>query len=679
MTNRFDLDHFLGLPRLSGLRLSPDGARLVVAVSRPNAEKKKFASSLWEMDPAGTRPAHRLTRSGPGESSAEFIPDGSIVFTSSRPDPDMTPEEAKEREENPALWLLPAGGGEARVIAAPPGGIDGLRAARAASVVGFGVGFHRGATDLKEDAAKEKARKDAGVQAQLFEDFPIRLWDHYLGPRDRHLFTGVLPADPEGKIAEPADLDPDARGAYRDLAFDLLPDGSAVVTGRHRQDEITHPCVDLVLIDRETRAQRVLAAGDAWHDGVRVSPDGRWAVAVRSRNGDPDNAADARVWLVEIATGEGRPLTDGLDAVWPHELAWAPDSSAVFVAADRLGNVAVHRVELEGGAVTLLAAAGAFSELNPSPDGSAVYALWATMTAPPRPVRLGAHDADQTPELLPFPGLSDEDIATPSVAERLTAHAADGVEVQSWLLRPREASAQKPAPLVVFIHGGPVGTWNSWSWRWNPNLLVDRGYAVLLPDPAISTGYGQDFVQRGWGRWGEAPFTDLMSAVDAALAERPDLDATRTAAMGGSFGGYMANWVAGNTDRFRAIVTHASLWELRGFHGTTDHGPSWELEFGDPYQDPGRYEAASPHQFVGRLKTPMLVIHGEQDHRVPISEALKLWTDLSRHGADAKFLYFPDENHWILKPQNARIWYETVFAFLGQHVLDAEWERPALL
>ena len=149
---------------------------------------------------------------------------------------------------------------------------------------------------------------------------------------------------------------------------------------------------------------------------------------------------------------------------------------------------------------------------------------------------------------------------------------------------PRDADAEHPAPLVVWVHGGPLSSWNTWSWRWNPHLLAARGYAVLLPDPGLSTGYGQAQIGRGWGRWGEEPYTDVIAATDAAL-KRPDLDASRTALMGGSFGGYMANWVAGSTDRFNAIVTHASLWELRGFHGTTDFGSQWEREFGDPYAD----------------------------------------------------------------------------------------------
>jgi dipeptidyl aminopeptidase/acylaminoacyl peptidase len=240
-------------------------------------------------------------------------------------------------------------------------------------------------------------------------------------------------------------------------------------------------------------------------------------------------------------------------------------------------------------------------------------------------------------------------------------------------------SAAHPAPLAVFVHGGPLGSWtDGWHWRWNPQLLAARGYAVVMPDPAISLGYGQAFVQRGWGEWGATPYTDMLAAVDAATA-RPDVDPSRTALMGGSFGGYMANWVAGHTDRFKAIVTHASLWELRGFHGTTDNGAWWELEMGDPYVDARRYEEHSPSAHVASIRTPMLVIHGELDARVPISEALRLWTDLQRHGVAARFLYFPDENHWVLKPQNARVWYATVLSFLDEQLRGVPFERPALV
>jgi dipeptidyl aminopeptidase/acylaminoacyl peptidase len=208
--------------------------------------------------------------------------------------------------------------------------------------------------------------------------------------------------------------------------------------------------------------------------------------------------------------------------------------------------------------------------------------------------------------------------------------------------------------------------------------MTARGYAVLLPDPALSTGYGYEFLQRGWGTWGGRPFTDLMTVTDAAL-ERSDIDASRIGAMGGSFGGYMANWVATQTDRFLGIVTHASLWHLDAFAGSTDEPSFWHREFGDPLQKQQRYLENSPHLRVESIRTPMLVIHGDKDYRVPIGEGLRLWNDLGRFAVPAKFLYFPDENHWILTPGHIKVWYETVWAFLAEHVLGEPWRRPDLL
>jgi dipeptidyl aminopeptidase/acylaminoacyl peptidase len=212
--------------------------------------------------------------------------------------------------------------------------------------------------------------------------------------------------------------------------------------------------------------------------------------------------------------------------------------------------------------------------------------------------------------------------------------------------------------------------------------MAARGYAVLLPDPALSTGYGQEFIQRGWGAWGGAPYEDLMAAVDAACAD-PRIDADRTAAMGGSFGGYMANWVAGHTDRFRAVVTHASLWALDQFGPTTDGAYYWAREM-----TPAMAQANSPHRFVEEINTPMLVIHGDRDYRVPIGEALRLWYELltlSRLPAaddgtsPHRFLHFPAENHWVLSPQHAKIWYQAVTAFLAEHVLGESLEFPETL
>jgi dipeptidyl aminopeptidase/acylaminoacyl peptidase len=214
-------------------------------------------------------------------------------------------------------------------------------------------------------------------------------------------------------------------------------------------------------------------------------------------------------------------------------------------------------------------------------------------------------------------------------------------------------------------------------WRWNWWLMAARGYAVLLPDPALSVGYGQDFIRRAHGCWAEPAYDDLMRITDAAVA-RDDVDADRTGVMGGSYGGYMANWIAGHTDRFKALVTHASAWQTDDLL-TSDEAHYFIREFGDPAERPERWAANDPARHVASIRTPMLVIHGDRDYRVPIGNALRLWWDLVRHDVEAKFLYYPDENHWILTPGNATVWYETVFAFLAQHVLGEEWKRPDLV
>jgi dipeptidyl aminopeptidase/acylaminoacyl peptidase len=680
-----DLKDFVAIPRPMGLRLSPDGSWLAAPVQTLSADGKKYLTSIWRIDPQGG-PARRLTRSAEGEASPRFLPDGSLIFTSRRPDPGADqPRPGAAPGGTAALWLLPPGGGEARIVATLPGGVAAAEVAgHIGAIVVSSPVLPAAGQDTDEQLRKE--RTDAGVTAILHESAPVRFWDHDLGPDQLRLFAldpervaEAGPAQPEGTGLR--DLTPEPGRALDEQHFEVSPDGASVITGWGHWDPAGQSYTELVTIDVTTGKRRVLLSVPEYNfEGPRVSPDGRLIVCQREKQLTAAEPMDLTLVVLENdgpgAAGEsGRDLLPGLDR-WPVEPAWSPDSRAVYFAADDNGRRPVFRVDVATGEVTRVTRDhGAYSDLNPAPDGRYLYALRAAVDSPPTPVRIDLDAPEGAPVALPCPGTP---LTLPGRLEEVEATADDGHRIRSWLVLPEAASADQRAPLLLWVHGGPMNSWNSWAWRWNPWLMAARGYAVLLPDPALSTGYGQAFIARGHRDWGTRPCADIMAATDAALA-RPDIDADRVAMMGGSYGGYMANWMAGHTDRFKAIVSHAGLWALDQMFGTTDHPMFWRPQFGDPLTEPQMYEANSPNRHIAQVRTPMLVIHGDKDYRVPVGEALRLWWDLSRYGVQAKFLYFPDENHWILTPGNARIWYETVFAFLAQHVLGEPWERPRLL
>ncbi|HEX3592825.1 MAG TPA: prolyl oligopeptidase family serine peptidase [Pseudonocardiaceae bacterium] len=544
--------------------------------------------------------------------------------------------------------------------------------ARDAGTVVFGSSVLPSAGTTDDDQALRKQRKDSHIAAILHEEYPVRFWDHDIGPARTRLFVGT--GDEELDLR---DLTGHAGRALHDEAsWDITPDGSTIVAAWTVGEPAGSQRDTVVAIDVATGERRVLAEDpDHEYDQPKVSPDGT-QVAIRvHRRSTPHDPGDAWLAIVPLAGGEIRALTAEWDR-WSNTGRWTPDGSALIVSADDHGHSPLWRVDTTTGEPTRLTSDhGAYSQIEVSPDGRWVYALRSAVDSPPAPVRVAVDGATPVQPLLgPV-----EPLQVPGTLTEVTATAGDGTPLRAWLVLPEGASAENPAPMLLWIHGGPLGSWNSWTWRWNWWLPAARGYAVLLPDPALSTGYGVEFVRRGWGRWGEAPFTDLMTVTDAAVG-RDDIDAERTAAMGGSFGGYMANWVAGHTDRFSAIVTHASLWALDQFGATTDASFFWAREMTAEMT-----ERNSPHLSADAISTPMLVIHGDKDYRVPIGEGLRLWWDLLSRSKEPdgsgphKFLYFPDENHWILTPNHAKVWYQTVFAFLAHHVLGEPWQRPELL
>ncbi|ULE31886.1 S9 family peptidase [Mycobacterium sp. IDR2000157661] len=653
-----DLDHYMALPRVSGLAVSADGDRLVTTVAELNDKRTEYVSAVWEVDPAGVRPARRLTHGAKGESAPAFAADGDLLFVAVRPTADDDKPPA-------ALWRLPAAGGEAVRTLSLPGGVDSVRPAREVDIAVVRSSLLPSARDLDDDRRLRDLRKDNKISAILHSGYPIRHWDSDLGPAEPHLLRlGAADGQVDDLTAAPG-------GALRECEFDVSADGRFVVTTWQRPAPGASRHSVLVRIDIDTGERSVIvedAEADAWSPAI--APDGSAVAYIDESFSTPQQAPRMSLRCLRF-DGSSVALASEWQR-WPASVTWSRDGSAVIVTADQDGRRPVFRVDIADGAVTQLTFDDyCYTDVVTAPDG-VVFALRSSYAAPPHPVRIEPDGTVTELPCVPMPQL-------PGTLTEVEASAEDGTRIRSWLVLP---PGEAEAPLLLWIHGGPLSSWNCWSWRWNPWLLAARGYAVLLPDPGLSTGYGQDFIQRGWGAWGGAPFEDLMAATDAACAH-PRVDAGRIAAMGGSFGGYMANWVAGHTDRFDAIVTHASLWALDQFGATTDSSYYWLREMTREMA-----QENSPHLHVHRIATPMLVIHGDKDFRVPIGEALRLWYELLTHSAlpadeegvsPHRFLYFPSENHWVLTPQHAKIWYQVVTAFLARHVLGEDVEVPETL
>ncbi|MEO8888398.1 MAG: prolyl oligopeptidase family serine peptidase [Jatrophihabitantaceae bacterium] len=654
-----DLAAFTALPRLTGLALGPDGSRLVASLQQPDAKGARYASSLWQIPLADGEPA-RLTRSDKGESSPVFGADGSLLFVSARPDADA--------DDEPALWALPPSG-EPRVLARAAGGVGGAVVAAGSGTVVVAGSRLAGTAEDGDDAERRTTRKDRKITAILHTGLPIRYWDHELGDESPRL----LVAEVDGSLR---DITPDAGAALNEATYSISADGSKVLTSwrvrrRHGRTDLTTVLVDVATAKRTTPADE-----DGYSfNGPQLAPDGtRFAVA-REHAGTFERSFDVRLQLRAI---DGSAWTDvDLGDLYPSEWTWSRDGRTLFVTGDLHGRGAVLAVDADTAAVSRLASDAVYSALCPAPDGDSLYALRSSIDSANTPVRLATGLVDQSPQLLPTPA------PTPPLPGTLVEIAAtEGADVHSWLCLPPEPD--QPAPLMLWIHGGPFASYNSWSWRWSPWVAVARGYAVLMCDPALSTGYGMGLIDRAWPHRAGVVWSELESVLDAVL-ERPELDANRTACLGGSFGGYMTNWIAGHTDRFDAIVTHAGLWALDQQHKTTDAAEWKTAIFGTPAEHPDWYAENSPNNFIDDIVTPMLVVHGNRDYRVPVSEALRLWWDLVSHYQNEpstlphRFLQFTGENHWVLSPANAQIWYEKVLGFCDQQVRGRPARPSALL
>ncbi|WP_169253539.1 alpha/beta fold hydrolase [Brevibacterium sp. 'Marine'] len=670
MTTHDAVTRLLDARRLQGLLTNQSG-RVIAQYSFLNSEGNSSLSHLADI--SGERP-RRITRGDQSVGPAALSENGTIVFASKRKG-----EDGKDAE-SPSLWALPDNG-EARKLADHAGGFSRIEVKGETIVVEFPV--HTWAADENDHQEFSSERSDAKVSGILHTGFPIRRWDHDLGPGRQTLAVATLneaAADfPEAsdELSAPAGLDfrylslPSGRlvdWAVDDEARFVLVQLEKPIPGQLEASEIWR--VDL---DGEPELHRLTKpAADHSFDIEAISPDGTKALVTRVQAWTPQTNLAAELKVLDLETAE-------LKSVWPDadfwfSPIWADDSTIVATADDHgRGSIFIGGVNdaqprrLVGGTDQKYS----FSGLALRED--TVVATASAIDVAPLPISVDLATGVISELANPATVLDEEGTLT-----EVEVRAEDGTPIRAWLVLPE---GEGPHPLVVFAHGGPWGSWNAWTYRWNPGPFAAAGYAVLLPDPAISTGYGQAMIDRGQQQLGGTPFTDIMALTEAA-GERTDIDAERIGLAGGSYGGYMANWVAGHTgSAFKCIVTHASLWNTTSMGRTTDNS-SWDQAM---REQSAQY---SPHLFADDIEVPMLVIHGDKDYRVPIGQGQELWLDLltrAKTPLDAdgdtqhRFLYFPDEGHWILGRGNAEVWYRTVLAFLDSHVLGIDANRVRTL
>jgi len=554
---------------------------------------------------------------------------------------------------------------------------------------------------------KLSGARDSKVKAQIFDRLLYRHWNAYKEGRRTHIFVNpilfdTLPPTKAFSFEEagwrdltPGDYDspPFSLGGQDNYAFS--PDGQEICyTSNHDKVEAASTNNDLWIVPVNVAAaasaarpvaKNITADNPASDSTPLYSPDGKY-IAYRAQQRPGYESDRFRLMLYDRKTGEKKNLTESFDG-WVGTFIWAPDSKHIFLAAEDAGESPIWWVDKDGNSAERNRVWKMVEWFNDdlaiTRDGKSLLFTRMSVSRPNEIHRVEVseqslnhgtvgdvrNDHDYSQALTHVNDVTFSEVAmAPLDPVRFWFNGAKGDKVQGFLVKPPNFDATKKYPVKFLLHGGPEGAWgDDWSYRWNPELFAANGYVVIMINFHGSTGYGQKFVDAINGDWGGAPFEDLMKGLDYAEKTYPFIDKDRECALGASYGGYMANWMLGHTDRFKCIVSHDGMFNTDSAWGTTEElwFNQWEFK-GTPYSNPEMYEKWSPRNSAKNFKTPTLVVHGQLDYRLDVSEGFQLFTTLQTMGVPSKMLYFPDEGHWVLKPQNSQLWWKTVNDWVDQ-------------
>lgn len=659
-------EDMIKMHRVSEPRISSDGKWVAYTVATPDIGANRSASNVWLVPTAGGE-AVQLTQSG-HDSSPVWSPDGKMIaFLSSR-------------SGDSQVYLLRLDGGEAQPLTKLSTGAnlvkwspDGKTIAFTSSVYPDCVSGSAAALNNDDDCNKkrnEEKEKDK-VKAHVAEALLYRHWNHWNDGKRAHLF--VTAADGSGPARDLTaganyDVPPDERGDAGD--FNFSPDSKELCfTAVTDKIEAISTNADLFVVPVAGGEPKRITSQPGFDGNPVYSPDGK-SIAYHAQLTAGYESDKWRVMLYNRQSGKNTDLSESFDRS-AINLAWSPDSKTIYFEAEDQTLLPIYAMAPQAGVAPKKIVSEGFNRgLTLNNDGKTFVFTRSSLTAPAE-LFAAASDGTGTKQITHHNDaiLSALDMNAP---ETLWFEGAEGAKVNAMLVRPPKFDASKKYPLLVLLHGGPQTMWsNAWGYRWNAQIFSAAGYVTLMINRRGSTGFGQKFTDEIINDWGGKPYVDVMKGIDYTIAKYSFVDGTKIAAAGGSYGGYMADWLATHTGRFKAIVSHAGIYDKLGMYGTEE---LWFEEHdmqGTPWSNPESYRKWSPSTYaaqLGKFKTPTLVVAGERDYRVPYYQSVEFFNALQRQEVPSKLVIFPDEGHWVLKPQNSRFWYKTFLDWLGAYL-----------
>jgi dipeptidyl aminopeptidase/acylaminoacyl peptidase len=656
-SRRFTVEEILKVRRVSDPQVSPKGDFVACTITDMDVQANRGKTQIYLVPLAGGE-ARQLTNDENSSTSPRWSPDGTkLAFVSSRDGEDQ-------------IWTIDASSGELKKISNISTGAGDPVWSPDGKLLAFVSDVY---PECKDDACNKKRKEQAEqskVKAKIADRLLFRHWKSWKEGKRTHVF--VIAADGgEARDLTPGDYDspPFSLGGPTDYAFS--PDSKELAfASNHDKVEAASTNGDIFVVPvKGGDARNITAANKAYDGSPQYSPDGRF-VAYRAQLRPGFEADRFRLMIYDRQKGQARSLTDAFDS-WVEGFTFSRDGQTIYFSSGEQDEQPIFSIPVSGGPIKKVVAEGFNDDVRITNDGKTLVFSRSSLSKPTEIYRASADGSGVTA----LTTTNDSFLSAFNLkpAERVTWSGALGAKVSGWIVKPPNFKANKRWPLLVLIHGGPQGAWSdNWSYRWNPQVFASAGYVVFTPNPRGSTGYGQKFLDEISGDWGGKVFIDIKNGV-GHLISLGYVDKNNIGAAGGSYGGYMVNWIEGHNDdprfRFKAFVSHAGVYNLTSMYGATEElwFPDWEFK-GSPWTNPAMYERWSPHMFVRNFKTPILVVHGELDYRVPVGEGLQLFTAAQRMGVESKLLIFPDEGHWVLKPQNSQLWYHTVLGWFDKHL-----------